>query len=498
MNFEWDPDTFRILGIEFTVSLIDITDINIKNNIDAITNSIRHWSNRNLTPLGRITVIKSILISKIVHILTSLPNPSKVMMKRLHTILYNFLWKGKPDPIKRIVSRQNYQNGGIKMIDLDNFIKAIKLTWIRRLLKNQNKWQNCILSILPELKFIEQCGDEYSLYISSKTENVFWKEIFLIFNEYTRMFQPKTIIEFDSQSFLFNSKIRINKQSIKFRELLFNKVVFINQLKLNGKFLTYEQFINKYPGIQLNFIHYNAIIQSIDRYYKSQNFNPSRSVQYNQQPHIHLLLRDEKGASRIYKKLIEVTKTPTGINRWAEKEFDMSNWNHMFKILHQITNDNNLIWLQTRILHHILTTNKTVSKYDPQQTNLCTFCKHTAETIEHLFWSCQVTSNFWRELQTRINSRCKNSHNFHFNIDYVLFGVSNNLKTDKVIDLLNLQAKHFIYLSKVKSVHPNLTAFSKIFFKRYKIEKTIANNSQKTKQFEITWFPYLDLFRGIL
>ena len=64
MNFEWDPDTFRILGINFTVDLKNITDINIRNNLDAITNSIRHWSNRQLTPFGRVTVIKSILISK--------------------------------------------------------------------------------------------------------------------------------------------------------------------------------------------------------------------------------------------------------------------------------------------------------------------------------------------------------------------------------------------------------------------------------------------------
>ena len=221
-------------------------------------------------------------------------------------------------------------------------------------------------------------------------------------------------------------------------------------------------------------------------------------MSYSQQPHTHFLLKDEKGAAHIYKKLIELKQTPTGIKTWAKKDFNMFNWRDMFKSLHQTTMDNNLIWLQTRILHNILTTNKSVSKFDNNQTSLCTFCNTGPETIEHLFWNCTVTKKLWHELQTKINSRCKNSHNFHFTIDYVLFGISNTMKTDKVIDLLNLQAKHFIYLSKVKHTLPNISAFFKTFFNRYNIEKNIAMRNNKIEQFKRTWLPHLDLFRGIL
>ena len=231
---------------------------------------------------------------------------------------------------------------------------------------------------------IEKCGDEYSTYISTKTENVFWKEVFLIFNEYAKKFTPKTLKEFNAQSFMFNSKIKINKHCIKFKALLSNDITFIHQLKLNDKFLTYPEFMEKYPDIKINFLHYNAIRTATENYYKSLNiFTPTDNVKYNRQPHIYLLLKDEKGASRLYKKLTESKETPTGINKWVTKEFDMLRWKDMFKLLHQTTNDNNLIWLQTRILHHILTTNKSVSKYDQNQTHLCTFCKCTSETIEH-------------------------------------------------------------------------------------------------------------------
>ena len=30
--------------------------------------------------------------------------------------------------------------------------------------------------------------------------------------------------------------------------------------------------------------------------------------------------------------------------------------------------------------------------------NLCYFCNYEIETLEHLFWLCPVTNNFWRDV----------------------------------------------------------------------------------------------------
>ena len=59
------------------------------------------WSRRNLTPFGRITVIKSLVISKITHLLMNLPDPEESFLKELNKLLYNFLWNGKNDKIRR-------------------------------------------------------------------------------------------------------------------------------------------------------------------------------------------------------------------------------------------------------------------------------------------------------------------------------------------------------------------------------------------------------------
>ena len=47
--------------------------------------------------------------------------------------MYTFLWNGKPEKIKRKTLIQNYEKGGLKMIDIDRFIQAQKINWIKRL-----------------------------------------------------------------------------------------------------------------------------------------------------------------------------------------------------------------------------------------------------------------------------------------------------------------------------------------------------------------------------
>jgi len=159
------------------------------------------------------------------------------------------------------------------------------------------------------------------------------------------------------------------------------------------------------------------------------------------------------------------------------------------------TNDRKLMWSQTRIVHYILTTNYSVSKFDPNQTPLCTFCKIELETIEHLIWDCEKVQTFWVNLQESINTSCPHARNFKFNKQYVLFGLSDALKTDKICDLITLIAKYFIYKSKVQGDTPNIISYNRHLQTRYYIEKEIYTIKKKDTTFRNLWNPYLDLVK---
>ena len=92
--------------------------------ITKIKSVIELWQFRRLTLLGKITLIKSLLVSQLVYILTPLPTSTEVLQK-VNKLLFDFLWNGEGDKIKRTVITKDYDKGGLKMIDINVFNQSL-------------------------------------------------------------------------------------------------------------------------------------------------------------------------------------------------------------------------------------------------------------------------------------------------------------------------------------------------------------------------------------
>lgn len=57
-NLVWNNSSFKVLGIIFPKELDKIVEINYHEKIEEIKRLFQNWSKRNITPLGRVTVIK--------------------------------------------------------------------------------------------------------------------------------------------------------------------------------------------------------------------------------------------------------------------------------------------------------------------------------------------------------------------------------------------------------------------------------------------------------
>ena len=83
---------FEVLGIQYdTFRLNDITSLNLDSKMADIKNLIRIWSTRRLTPFGKVIIVKSLLLSKITHILLSLPSPNKSVFKDIDNLFLIFI-----------------------------------------------------------------------------------------------------------------------------------------------------------------------------------------------------------------------------------------------------------------------------------------------------------------------------------------------------------------------------------------------------------------------
>ena len=118
----WGKYTFNFLGIKFSVDLDKVINLNYGPILDKISKCLNVWKKRFRTPLGKITVIKTLILSKLNHLFMSIPNPNQSVTNKLQSTFYKFLWDGKPDKISRKQLCSDYMRGGLCMIDLQKFI----------------------------------------------------------------------------------------------------------------------------------------------------------------------------------------------------------------------------------------------------------------------------------------------------------------------------------------------------------------------------------------
>ena len=133
-------DPFTSLGIIFTDNLADMIDLNYTDKCNSIRIMISAWSKRNISTIGRITVVKTLLLPKLIHLFMSLPTPGDNVIKEINTLFFNYIWNSKIDRVARKCITKDYGDGGLKMINLQFFCKSLKITWIRRLENSNSAW----------------------------------------------------------------------------------------------------------------------------------------------------------------------------------------------------------------------------------------------------------------------------------------------------------------------------------------------------------------------
>ena len=83
---------------------------NCDERIVKIKNVIELWQLRRLALLGKITLIKSLLVSQLIYILTPLPTCTETLQK-VNKLLFEFLWDCKGDMMKLKFITKDHEEG---------------------------------------------------------------------------------------------------------------------------------------------------------------------------------------------------------------------------------------------------------------------------------------------------------------------------------------------------------------------------------------------------
>ena len=107
---------------------------------------------RDLSIAGKITVFKTLAISKIVHLGLEKTIPN-LIIQELNKIQKEFIWKTRNPKIKHDTLCKNYENGDLKNVDIMYQVVSLQCSWIKRLYgSNLHNWKIISLHMITVIR----------------------------------------------------------------------------------------------------------------------------------------------------------------------------------------------------------------------------------------------------------------------------------------------------------------------------------------------------------
>ena len=353
---DWDTN-FRLLGIDFNNNLENM-ETNFNKKIELIRKLLNCWIYRNLTVYGKLTIIKTLALSKLSQLALVLPNLNKNQIKMLENLFFKFLWGNKPDKVSREHCKLPEKAGGLGFIDINQFWQSLKFSWLRRLCYSGSFWPKILEINVKNITGFSytatdllQLGPSKLVEIGKKCKNNFWKQILCCAGDFMQgaVFSiPENVI---FAPFWNNPIIQKNRKVIKTTDFpeIANKVCLVADFyhQDSGELLTREEFEQKLD-CRISYetmieIHY---ILNTARAKLGITNNTKFSFSRPMQPLLIKIINLTKKGCNSYSKLLRKKKNLTTNlsereNRWhaeLQRLYGIDFWNKTYSLAASIKN----------------------------------------------------------------------------------------------------------------------------------------------------------------
>ena len=133
----WPVDTVTYLGITIPVGKEkkNIFELNFANTVNKIKSILNVWSSRSLSLLGKITIIKSLVVPILIYKVSLVPcEIPKKFIQEVNKTIFQFIWGSKWERVARSKLCNDIKNGRANMIDIETYIIALRLNWMIKFL----------------------------------------------------------------------------------------------------------------------------------------------------------------------------------------------------------------------------------------------------------------------------------------------------------------------------------------------------------------------------
>ena len=198
-------------------------------------------------------------------------------------------------------------------------------------------------------------------------------------------------------------------------------------------------------------------------------------------------------SSKLYWKLIEIIQVyPSARHKFSTlfQNSDDLNWEVIYQIPHVVTLDTKTRVFQYKLLNRIIYTNKSLYKMKIIDSPLCTFCKMSDESLEHLFCRCDLIVAYWTSVVLWLKP-------LHIAIDSlndcdIIFGLTEKRPHWLLLNHIIIAGKLVFYNSRLKNILPSLRYLMIKLDHIESIERSIAIKNGRLKTHEGKWKPLIN------
>ena len=485
-QFKWTNEDINVLGV--TIAHEEIIEKNYDQLLEKTKQVLQAWYNRDLTLMGKVQVINTLVASLFVYKMMVLPMMPKQTIKNIENEIRNYIWKGRKSKIALKVLQLPKQEGGLNLVSLHNKDISLKATW-PIILHQEQEYASLVYTIMRCSQIgqdIWRCSLQPADVKALKISSTFWEDVLKCWCQYNYYGE----IREENQIIWYNSKIKVKGRPIMWADVYNKGLKFVHQLFELGSFKS-EQVVMQDYGLTV--LRYNSLKVALPQQWKAFFLKRLPQTYLPLPPHkIDTMFNSKQGTSRtIYRQLSgDVIELHSKFIRWrddvSENIFDtLSDYREAYQEIYRVTNVPKYRSFQYRLLQRALVTNIQLEKWNILPSNQCTFCGKELETVIHVLWYCPEVRPIWTRLKEYLESR--------FNIVITYWSLQamilNKFVTPKyhAINFICLVAKQFIYSQKCLRKMPHFNELQRLIKSIENVEKYIATKNQKIQMHVRKW-----------
>ena len=497
LPLKWSDGDIEMLGITVTNG-----NNQSGSGFDEIINKMSNVANilklRQLTLMGKILIINSLMASLFVYRMSVLPMLTSQQLSQIYGIIKIFLWGDGRSKVPLGVFERTKAAGGLKLANFVDKQKALHIKWVYMLNKSQ------ILSSYVYGYLNARLGDyiwKCNLNVSDvssiiQEQSGFWVDVLYGWCRY-HFHTPTSRDNIRNQIIWGNSHIRkqgtvLIPTTIQWQE----GPVLINDLlhETVPRFLTYSEMTSRYGLVSYSWLEFCSILSAIPKKWKLMLFTDLAQNDTKVQDQIRYckLIACKKPTQYIYQCINDNRKSTVIVQNYAKNwaktvqnpcYLDLQNFLVLFKKLYKMTNVTKLRDFHYRLLLGKIYTNYILFKWHVVSSASCDFCNEELQTSEHLFFNCHITQRLWHKLKCLFVMDDTLSWDLESCMASTIAQNPNH-----VVNMLSIVLKQYVHACKCLKNTPNIRIFQQEIIKWYKIEEYNTPYERYTKHIK-QWEP---------